>query len=97
MDYRERYTGSKEDFYFFLKDEVIKLFKDKLKIEGKLVQIPDNEELDYQVKIDSDKNYGDLTIKVKWGKKTEQSDVYKKLNELDITTDVSIEYEPFDF
>lgn len=27
-------------FLLFLKDEVIKLFKDKLKIDGSLVQIP---------------------------------------------------------
>ena len=69
MNSREKYTGSKEDFYFFLKDEVIKLFKDKLKIDGDRVLIPDNEELDYQIKFDSDENYGDLSIKVKWGEK----------------------------
>ena len=71
MNSREKYTGSKEDFYFFLKDEVIKLFKDKLKIDGDRVLIPDNEELDYQIKFDSDENYGDLSIKVKWGEKPE--------------------------
>ena len=49
MDYREQYIGSKEKFYFFLKDEVIKLFKDKLKIDGTSVLIPDNEELDYRI------------------------------------------------
>lgn len=69
MDCSEKYTGSKEDFYFFLKDEVIRLFKDKLKIDGTRVLIPDNEKLDYEFKLDSDINYGVLTIRVKWGEK----------------------------
>lgn len=72
MNSREKYAGNKEEFYFFLKDEIIKLFKDKLKIEGNRVSIPDNEELDYQVKFDSDENYGDFVIKVKWGEKPEE-------------------------
>ena len=72
MNSREKYAGNKEEFYFFLKDEVIKLFKDKLKIEGNMVSIPDDEELDYQIKFDSDENYGDLAIKVKWGEKPEE-------------------------
>lgn len=71
MNYKEKYSGTKEEFYFFLKDEIIKLFKDKLKIEGNLITIPDNEELDFKIKIDSDEDYGDLTIKVKWGEKPE--------------------------
>ncbi|MBZ9686714.1 hypothetical protein G9F72_010295 [Clostridium estertheticum] len=82
MNSREKYTGNKEEFYFFLKDEVIKLFKDKLAIEGNRVLIPDNEELDYQIKIDSDENYGDFTIKVKWGEKPEQpEDIQENSNE----------------
>ncbi|MGH4138658.1 hypothetical protein [Clostridium sp.] len=99
MDHSEKYTGSKEDFYFFLKDEVIRLFTDKLKIDGTRVLIPDNEQLDYKFKIDSDINYGVLTIEVKWGEK--QPNPSNKLNqykyeELDensdgmvITTDIS--------
>ncbi|MBZ9634508.1 hypothetical protein [Clostridium sp. FP1] len=78
MNSREKYLGSKEEFYFFLKDEVIKLFKDKLKIEGTRVVIPDNEELDYQIKFDSDENYGDFTIKVKWGEKPEQIEDFEE-------------------
>ncbi|GCD09988.1 hypothetical protein LGL55_23200 [Clostridium tagluense] len=78
MNSREKYLGSKEEFYFFLKDEVIKLFKDKLKIEGTRVVIPDNEELDYQIKFDSDENYGDFTIKVKWGEKPEQLEDFEE-------------------
>lgn len=72
MNSREKYNGSKEDFFYFLKDEVVKLFKDKLKIEGNQVTIPDNEELDYQIKFDLEENYGDFTIKVKWGEKPEE-------------------------
>ena len=90
MNYREKYAGNKEDFYFFLKDEVIKLFREQLKIEGNRVVIPNNEELDYQIKLDSDENYGDLSIKVKWGQKPEE----------EITLDEnskSGEDQPFDF
>jgi len=72
MNYREKYTGNKEEFYFFLKDEVIKLFKDKLQIEGNDISIPDDENLDFQIKLDADENYGDLSIKVKWGQRPEQ-------------------------
>ncbi|MBW9170977.1 hypothetical protein KTC96_11105 [Clostridium estertheticum] len=125
MDYREKYTGNKEKFYFFLKDEVIRLFKDKLKIDGALVNIPDDEELNYQFKLDSDENYGDFTIKVTWGQKPKQTkaseedinmssaeefeektninydDTLKKdtnINSdgMEITTDVSFDYEPFE-
>jgi hypothetical protein len=71
MNSREKFTGTKEEFYFFLKDQIVKLFKDKLKIEGNFVSIPDNEELDYQIKFDSDETYGDFVIKVKWGEKPE--------------------------
>lgn len=81
MNSREKYTGSKEEFYVFLKDEVIKLFKDKLKIDGNRILIPDNEELDYQIKFDSDENYGDFSIKVKWGQKPEEIEVNFKEEE----------------
>lgn len=71
MNSSEKYVGNKEDFYFFLKDEVIRLFKDKLKIEGTRVLIPDNKELDYEFNFAHDENYGDFSIKVKWGQKPE--------------------------
>jgi hypothetical protein len=71
MNCREKFTGNKEEFYFFLKDQIVRLFKDKLKIEGNSVLIPDNEELDYQIKFDSDETYGDFVIKVRWGEKPE--------------------------
>ena len=77
MNSREKYTGTKEDFYFFLKDEVIKLFKEKLVIEGDSVSIPDNEELDYELKFVGDENYGDLSIKVKWGVKPKENDLFE--------------------
>jgi len=120
MDYREKYTGSKEEFYFFLKDEIIKLFKGKLKIDGNLVVIPDIDNLDYLIKIASDEDYGDFTIKVKWGEKPRQSEAieenpkqFEEFEEnskqgeqfkentninnegMEITTNVSFDYEPF--
>jgi len=72
MNYSEKYTGNKEEFYFFLKDEVIKLFKDKLQIEGNAVSIPDYEDLYFQIELDDNENYGDFSIKVTWGQKPEQ-------------------------
>ncbi|HEY8892321.1 MAG TPA: hypothetical protein VIM70_18975 [Clostridium sp.] len=88
MNYREKYTGNKEEFYFFLKDEVIKLFKDKLQIEGNDVSIPDDEELDFQIKLDADENYGDFSIKVKWGQRPEQ---------LEENNNEDYEKQPFEF
>lgn len=91
MNYREKYSGNKEEFYFFLKDEVIKLFKDNLKIEGNLITIPDDEELDFQIKLDSDEDYGDFTIKVKWGVKPDQADDSEEDNS------DKFNHEPFEF
>ena len=78
MNLTEKYNGSKEEFYFFLKDEIIKLFKEKLKVDGTRVSIPDYEELDYQIKLDSNENYGNLIIEVSWGEKSEQLTDFEK-------------------
>ena len=75
MNSREKFTGNKEEFYFFLKNIATTLFNERLKIDGDSVLIPVNEELDYQIKFDCDENYGDFTIKVKWGEKAEVTDV----------------------
>ena len=83
MNYKEKYTGYKEDFYLFLKDEVVKLLKNNLKIEETQVLIPENEELDYQIKFDSDENYGDFSIKVKWGQKPVENDVVEESSKED--------------
>ena len=91
MNYKEKYTGSKEEFYIFLKEEVINLFKDKLRIEGNFVSIPDNEELDFQIKIDSTENYGDFSIKVIWGEKPKQNE------ELEETTNTNSNSEEYEF
>ena len=91
MNSREKYTGNKEEFYVFLKDEVVKLFKEKLKIEGNRIEIPENEELEYQIKFDSDENYGDFSIKVKWGEKPEQPEEIEEVN------NETIEEKPFEF
>jgi len=97
MNYKEKYTGSKEDFYLFLKEEVVNLFKDKLTVEGNRVLIPDDVELDFQIKIDSDETYGDFTIKVKWGEKPEQLDESVELEEIEELRNKDFNYEPFEF
>ena len=94
MNVREKYTGNKEDFYSFLKDRVIKLFKEKLKIEENLISISSNEQLDYQIKFDSDENYGDFSIKVKWGEKPEDPEELEGLTE---NTLENLEDKPFEF
>jgi hypothetical protein len=88
---KEKYVGSKEDFYFFLKDEVIKLFKDKLKIEGTHVLIPEDKKIDYEFNYVSDKNYGNLSINVTWGENTEKT----KFSEEDIQEDLSLVIDKF--
>lgn len=78
----EKYVGSKEDFYFFLKDEIIRLFKEKLKIQGTRVIIPE-EQLDYEFKYVNNGNSGDFSIKVKWGQKPEEKvDFNEDFNEV---------------
>ena len=94
MNSREKYTGNKEEFYFFLKDEIVKLFKDKLKIDGNRVSIPDNEELDYEIKFDNEENYGDFSIKVKWGEKPKQSEEFGENTKKNSKED---EDTPFEF
>lgn len=90
MNSREKFTGNKEEFYFFLKDQIVKLFKEKLTLEGNSIVIPDNEVLDYQIKFDSEETYGDFVIKVKWGEKPEgPEDLEELLNE--------DETKPFEF
>lgn len=90
MNSREKFTGNKEEFYFFLKDQIVKLFKEKLTLEGSSVVIPDNEELDYQIKFDSEETYGDFVIKVKWGEKPEGPEDLEELSNEDET-------KPFEF
>jgi hypothetical protein len=96
MNSREKYVGTKEEFYVFLKDEVVKLFKEKLKIEGNRISIPDNEELEYQIKFDSDENYGDFSIKVKWGEKPEDPEELEENIDSQENSKVD-EDKPFEF
>ena len=87
MNSIEKYVGSKEDFYFFLKDEVIRLFKGKLKIEGTRVLIPDNEELNYEFEFVSNDNSGNFSINVKWGQKPEKNEDFQEYFEKDFEED----------
>lgn len=97
MNYTEKYVGSKEEFYFFLKDEIIKLFKGKLKIEGTRVLVPDDEKLNYEFNYVNDEKYGNLSIKVSWGQKKPQedeqeffNDFFKEFSKQDIQKDVDV-------
>ena len=97
MNYKEKYTGNKEEFYFYLKDVIIKLFKDKLKIDGKRILIPDNEGLNYEVKFNGNKNDGDFTIKVYWGQTSKQAQLLEnKPKQAEKINDNPIQYEEFE-
>ena len=96
MNSTEKYVGSKEEFYFFLKDEIIKLFKGKLKIEGTRVLVPDDETLNYEFNYVNDENYGNLSIKVSWGQKKPQeeeeffNEFFKEFSKQDIQKNVDV-------
>ncbi|MEK6266271.1 MAG: hypothetical protein N2B06_16110 [Clostridium sp.] len=95
MNSTEKYVGSKEEFYFFLKDEIIKLFKGKLKIEGTRVLVPDDEKLNYEFNYVNEEDYGNLSIKVSWGQKKPQeeelfNEFFKEFSKQDIQKDVDV-------
>ncbi|MBU3180915.1 hypothetical protein [Clostridium psychrophilum] len=97
MNYKEKHTGNKEKFYFYLKDVIIKLFKDKLKIDGKHILIPDNEDLNYEVEFNGNKNDGNFTIKVNWGQNSKQAQILEdKPKQVEKINDSSSQYEEFE-
>jgi hypothetical protein len=98
MNSTEKYVGSKEEFYFFLKDEIIKLFKGKLKIEGTRVLVPDDEKLNYEFNYVNDEDYGSLSIKVSWGQRKPQeeeffNEFFKEFSKQDIQKDVNVDIQ----
>ena len=86
MNSREKFTGDREEFYHFLKNQIVRLFKEKLTLEGNPVVIPDNEDLDYQIKFDTEESYGEFVIKVKWGEKPETEELEEVSNEDETTS-----------
>ncbi|CAH2214333.1 transcription initiation factor IIE [Tepidibacter aestuarii] len=71
MKYQEKYIGSKEDLYVFLKDNYSKLMREILEIEGEKVVLPDDKELVYKVKYENDELEGSYSVKISWANQEE--------------------------
>ncbi|SHJ89332.1 hypothetical protein [Tepidibacter formicigenes] len=71
MKYQEKYVGSKEELFTFLKENYSKLMKDLLEIEGKKVKIPEDKELEYKIKYENDEFEGSYAVKITWVNKEE--------------------------
>lgn len=67
MKYQNRYLGTKPEFTDFVKKAVSELVAGKLEVEGTVVDIPDDADLDYKVKYDRDELGGSFSIKASWG------------------------------
>jgi hypothetical protein len=63
--YEKTFKGSRAELKEFFRKLELKLFTNKLTVEGNNVIIPSNQELDYKIKYDIDNNYS-ITIKVSW-------------------------------
>ena len=66
MKYQEKYVGSKEDLYAFLKNNYSKLMKEILVVEGEKVVLPDDKELVYKIKYEDNEVDGSYSVKVSW-------------------------------
>jgi len=71
MKYQEKYIGSKEDLYVFLKDNYSKLMKEILQIEGERVELPDDKELVYKIKYENNEVDGSYGVKITWANQEE--------------------------
>lgn len=71
MKYQEKYIGSKEDLYVFLKDNYSKLMKEMLQIEGERVELPDDKELVYKIKYENNEMDGSYAVKITWANQEE--------------------------
>ncbi|MEJ8552878.1 hypothetical protein [Tepidibacter sp. Z1-5] len=71
MKYQEKYVGSKEDLYVFLKSNYSKLMKEVLEIEGERVKLPDDKELVYKIKYENNEVDGSYSVKVSWANQEE--------------------------
>jgi hypothetical protein len=66
MKYKEDYIGSKQECVAFLGEAFSKLLKNQLMVDGEMVEIPDDKELNYKVKYENDEYEGELSLKVTW-------------------------------
>ncbi len=74
MRYQDAFLGSRTEFGEFIRAAIPELFAGKLRVEGKVVELPADADLDYKVKYDDDLEGGSVTIKVSWDKEVESSE-----------------------
>lgn len=72
MKYQEKYLGSREDFFGFLKENISKLVRGNLEVEGERVSLPGDKELVYKIKYEEDEYEGSYSVKISWVNKEEE-------------------------
>ncbi len=66
MKYQDKYVGSQDEIYAYLKELPTKFLKNGLVVETQNVSIPDDKELEYKIKYENDEYEGALAIKISW-------------------------------
>ncbi|WP_099191505.1 transcription initiation factor IIE [Tepidibacter mesophilus] len=83
MKYQEKYIGSKQDLYAFLKENYSKLMKEILEIEGEKVVLPGDKELVYKVKYENNEVEGSYSVKISWANQEEFEEFEEEEEEID--------------
>ncbi|WP_432665449.1 transcription initiation factor IIE [Wukongibacter baidiensis] len=67
MKYKEKFVGSKKECLEQLKGVFTNLLKERLEVEGEMVTMPDDKELEYKIKFeDVPEMEGSVAIKIAW-------------------------------
>ncbi|PAB56355.1 transcription initiation factor IIE [Anaeromicrobium sediminis] len=67
MKYKEKYMGSKAECLEQLKEVFRNLINGRLEVEGEVVRIPDDKEIEYKIKYEDDPEMeGSVAIKIGW-------------------------------
>jgi hypothetical protein len=72
MRYQDAFQGSIDEFGEFVKRAIPDLFRGNLVVEGQVVEVPADADVDYKVKYDDDPEGGSITIKASWEKEIEE-------------------------
>lgn len=75
MQYREDFSGSKTEFSEFLKNIFNNMISNYLTVEGQNASIPDDRELDYKIKYNTDDEESSIAFKVSWPKQVTLEDM----------------------
>lgn len=66
MQYREDFSGSKGEFSEFLKKVFNQMISNYLTVEGEKAVIPEDRELDFKIKYNTDDEESSIALKVSW-------------------------------